>query len=103
MHDTTDELRGRHIASSHTGSGKETGDSNDVPMNESLSSDGQPQSSGVSHDRSKSKAKSTTADADGVRQRLKFDGESSGMTFDPERCKDTVRQGEVNRSTRTVV
>ena len=33
MHDTTDELRGRHSAGSHSGSGKETVDSNDVPMN----------------------------------------------------------------------
>ena len=40
MHDTTDELRGRHSACSQSGSGKETDDSNDVPMNESPCSDG---------------------------------------------------------------
>ena len=70
-------------------------------MNDSLWSDDQPQSSGGSHDRSNSKAKSTTADADGVRQRLWVDGEASGMTFDPKKCKDTVRQGEVCSTGRT--
>ena len=56
MHDITDELRGTRSAGSHSGSGEETDDSKDVPMNESLSSDGQSQSSGGSHDRSNSKA-----------------------------------------------
>ena len=61
---------------SHSGAGKETDDTNDadgVPMSQTPSSDGQ-------HGRSHSKAKSSTDDADGVRQRLKFDGEASGMT-----------------------
>ena len=99
MPDTADELRGRHSAGGHSGSDKETDDSYDVPMKESPSRDGHPPSSGGSHDRSKSKAKSTTADADGVRQRLKFDGEASGMTPYSKRCKETVRQGEVREST----
>ena len=76
-----------HSAGSCSESGKETDDSHDVPMNESPSSDGQPQSSGGSHDRSNSKAKSATDDADGVRQRLKFDGKASGMTPDPKRMQ----------------
>ena len=67
-------------------------------MNESPPRDAQTQSSGGPHDRSSSKAKSTTADADGVRQRLKFDGEASGLTPDPQRCMQTVRQGEVRES-----
>ena len=99
MHDITDDVRGRHSAGSHSGSCEETGDRNEVPMNESLSSDGQSQSSGGSHDRINSKATSTTADADGVRQGLKFDGEASEMTHDPKRCKESVRKGEVCEST----
>ena len=75
---------------SHSGTGKETNNTNDtddVAMSKTSSSDGQ-------HARSHSKAKSSTADADGVRQRLKFDGEASGMTPDPKRCKETLRQVE---------
>ena len=36
--------------------------------------------------------------ADGVRQRLKFDSEASGMTPDPKRSKETVKQGETRES-----
>ena len=39
-------------------------------------------------------SKSSADTADGVRQRLKFDGEASGMTPDPKRSKETVKQGE---------
>ena len=46
IHDITDELGGRHSAGGHSGSGEETDDRNEVPMNESLPSDGQSQSSG---------------------------------------------------------
>ena len=96
--DTTDELCGKHSAGSHFGASKETDDSNDVPMHESPSSDGQLPSSGGPRGRSNSKAKSTTTDAGGVRQRSKFDGEASGMTPEPKRCKESARQGEVRES-----
>ena len=36
--------------------------------------------------------------ADGVRQRLKFDGKASGMTPDPEGCNETFKQGETRES-----
>ena len=38
-------------------------------------------------------SKSSVDTADGVRQRLKLDGEASGMTPDPKRSKKTVKQG----------
>ena len=44
------------------------------------------------------KSKSSVDTADGVRQRLKFDGEVSGMTPDPKRSKETVKQGEIRES-----
>ena len=44
---------------------------------------------------SHTKSKSSAADTDGVRQRLKFDGEASGMTPDPKRSKKTVKQCEI--------
>ena len=40
------------------------------------------------------KSKSSVDTADGVRQCLKFDGEASGMTPDPKRSKEAVKQGE---------
>ena len=45
-------------------------------------------------DASHIKSKSSVDTADGVRQRLKFDGEAYGMTPDPKRSKETVKQGE---------
>ena len=49
-------------------------------------------------DASHIKSKSSVDTADGVRQRLKFDGEASGMTPDPKRSKETVKQGEICES-----
>ena len=49
-------------------------------------------------DASHIKSKSSVDTADGVRQRLKFDGEASGMTPDPRRSKETVKQGETRES-----
>ena len=46
-------------------------------------------------DASNNKSKSSVDTADGVRQRLKFDGEASGMTPDPKR---SVMQGETRES-----
>ena len=46
------------------------------------------------------KSKSSVGTADGVRQRLKFDGESSGMTPDPKRSTEIVKQ--VKRVSRTL-
>ena len=45
-----------------------------------------------------SSPKSSVDTADGVRQRLKLDGEASGMTPDPKRPKETVKQGETRDS-----
>ena len=45
-------------------------------------------------DTSHIKSKSSVDAADGVRRRLKFDREASGMTPDPNRSKETVKQGE---------
>ena len=49
-------------------------------------------------DASHIKSKSSVDTADGVRQRLKFDGEPSGMTPDTKRSKETVKQGETRES-----
>ena len=49
-------------------------------------------------DASHIKSKSSVDTADEVRQRLKFDGEASGMTPDPKRSKETVKQGETGES-----
>ena len=73
----------------HSETPKETDDTNDadkVPMSETPLNDGR--------DASNIKSKSSVDTADGVRQRLKFDGEASGMTPDPKRSKETVKQGE---------
>ena len=68
----------------------DTNDADDVPMSETPVNDGR----NASHIKSKSSA----ADTDGVRQRLKFDGEASGMTPDPKKSKETVKQGEIRES-----
>ena len=49
-------------------------------------------------DASHIKSKSSVDTADGVGQRFKFDGEASGMTRDPKRSKETVKQGETRES-----
>ena len=49
-------------------------------------------------DASHIKSESPEDAVDGVRQRLKFDGEASGMTPDPKRSKETVKQGEIFES-----
>ena len=49
-------------------------------------------------DASHMKSKSSVDTADGVRQRLKFDGEASGMTLDPKRSKETVKEGKSQSS-----
>ena len=51
-------------------------------------------------DRDASHIKSTSSvdAADWVRHRLNFDGETSGMTPDPKRSKETVKQGETRES-----
>ena len=67
----------------HSETPKETDDTNDhdsVPMSETPLNDNR----GASH----IKSKSSVDTADGVRQRLKFDGEASGMTPDPKRSKE---------------
>ena len=46
------------------------------------------------------KSMSSVDTPDGVRQRLKFDGEASGMTPDPKRSKETVKQGGTQGGTR---
>ena len=77
----------------HSETPKETDDTNDadnVPMSETLANDGR--------DASHIKSKSSVADTDGVRQRLKFDGEASGMTPDRKRSEETVKQGEIRES-----
>ena len=76
---------------------KETDDTNDadnVPMSETPVNDGR----NASHIKSKSSA----ADTDGVRQRLKFDGEASGMTPDPKKEK-TFRKRDEEWETRIQV
>ena len=68
---------------------KETDDTNDadnVLMSETPLNDG--------HDASHIKSKSSVDTADGVRQRVKFGGHASGMTPDPKRSQETVKQGE---------
>ena len=77
----------------HSETPKETDDTSDadnVPMSETPLNDGR--------DASHIKSKSSVDTADGVRQRLKFDGEASGMTPDPKRSKETVKQGETRES-----
>ena len=77
----------------HSETPKETDDTNDadnVLVSETPLSDG--------HDASHIKSKSLVDAADGVRQRLKFVGEASGMTSDPKRSKETVKQGETRES-----
>ena len=49
-------------------------------------------------DASHIKSKSSVDTTDGVRHRLKFDGEASGMTPNPKRSKETVKQGEIRES-----
>ena len=70
----------------HSETPKETDDANyadNVPMSETPLNDGR--------DASHIKSKASADAADGVRQRLKFDGEASGMTPDPKRSKETVQ------------
>ena len=77
----------------HCETPKETDDTNDadnVPMSVTPLNDGR--------DASHIKPNSSVDTADGVRQRLKFDGEASGMTPDPKRSKETVEQGETRES-----
>ena len=77
----------------HSETPKETDDTNDpdnVPVSETPLNGGR--------DASHIKSKSSVDTADGVRQRLKFDGEASGMTPDPKRSKETVKQGEIRES-----
>ena len=77
----------------HSETPKETDDTNDhdtVPMSETPTND--------NRDASHIKSKSSLDTADGVRQRLKFDGEASGMTSDPIRSKETVKQGEIREA-----
>ena len=77
----------------HTETPKETDDTTDhdsVPMSETSLSD--------HRDACHIKFKSSVDTADGLRLRLKFDGEASGMTPDPERSKETVKQGEICES-----
>ena len=70
-----------------------------MPMNEPSAQDGRPQNSCGSPDQKDNKAESAAADAGEVRQRLRFDGETSGMTPDSKRRKETLRQDEVHEST----
>ena len=44
------------------------------------------------------KSKSSLDDGSGERQRLKFDGVATGMTPDPKRPKETLKQGEMRES-----
>ena len=44
------------------------------------------------------KSKSSVADTNGVRQRLKFEFEASGIALDPKKSKETVKQGEIRES-----
>ena len=68
----------------------DTTDADNLPMSETPLNDGR--------DASHIKSKSSVDTADGVRQRLKFDGEASGMTPDPKRSKETVKWGETRES-----
>ena len=68
----------------------DTNDADHVPRKETPVNDG--------HNTGHVKSKSSAADTDGVRQRLKFDGEASGMTPDPKRSKETVKQGDIRES-----
>ena len=77
----------------HSETPKEIDDTNDhdsVPVSETPLND--------NRDASHIKSKSSVVTADGVRQRLTFDGEASGMTPDPKRSKETVKQGETRES-----
>ena len=77
----------------HSETPKETDDTNDhdgVPMSETPLND--------NRDASHIQSKSSVDTADGMRQRLIFDGEASGVTPDPKRSKETVRQGETRES-----
>ena len=77
----------------HSETPKETDDTNDpdnVPVSETPLND--------NRDASHKKPKSSVDTADGVRQRLKLDGEASGMTPDPKRSKETAKQGEIRES-----
>ena len=77
----------------HSETPKETDDANvhdSVPMSETPLNDGR--------DASHIKSKSSVDTADGVRQRLKFNGEASGTNPDPKRSKETVKQGEIRES-----
>ena len=81
------------IEEMHTETPKETDDTNDtdrMPMSETPMDDGR--------DASNIKSKCSLDDATGVRQRLKFDGVATGMTPDPKRSKETVKQGEIRES-----
>ena len=72
---------------------KRTDDTNDldsVPMSETPVKD--------NLDASYIKSKSSVDTTNGVRQRLKFVGESCGMTPNPKRPKETVKQGEPRES-----
>ena len=82
-----------HTADNHSETPKETDDTNDtdnVPMSETPMNDGR--------DASHIKSKSALADTSGARQRLKFDAVATGMTPDPKRSKETVKQGEIRES-----
>ena len=61
-----------------------------VPMSETPLKDGR--------DASHIKSQSSVDTADGVRHRLKFDGEASGMTPDSKRFKEIVKQGDTRKS-----
>ena len=77
----------------HSETPKETDDTHvhdSVPKSETPLND--------NRDASHIKSKSSVDTADGVRQRLKFDGEASGMTPYPKRSKETVKQGEICES-----
>ena len=77
----------------HCETPKETDDTNDadnLPTSETPLNDGR--------DANHIKSKSSADAADGVRQRLKFDGEASGMTPDPKGSKETVKLGEIPES-----
>ena len=82
----------------HSETPKEADDTNDhdsAPMSETPLKD--------DRDESHIKSKSSVDTADGVRQRLKFDGEASGMTPDPRRSMETVKQGETRESNALLV
>ena len=77
----------------HSETPKETDDTNDpdnVPLSETPLND--------DRDASHIKSKSSVDSDDGLPQRLKFDGDASGITPDPKRLKETVKRGEVRES-----